>query len=216
MGEIARGADGRRLFTLEFKKQQIDRVLRGELTLAELTRELDVSPSVTRRWKRLFEQGSCAAVRANEEVVSVRLLKEAEARIRELERARRYERAEDAQVLEEIRTLTRRRDSYGYRRVTARVNRLYKRKYNEKRIRRVMRIHDLQIPPQVRRRSGRAHTGKVATDFGSSQLPAVSEQSNVRWCSDALVAHRRSRRRRYDRGFTLERQVESSRPGELL
>ena len=87
MGKMARGADGRRLFTPAFKKQQIDRVLRGELTLAELTRELDVSPSVTRRWKRLFEQGSSAAVGANEEVVAARLLKEAGARIRELERA---------------------------------------------------------------------------------------------------------------------------------
>ena len=87
MGEVARGADGRRLFTPEFKRQQIDRVLRGELTLAEVTRELDVSPSVTRRWKRLFEQGSTAAMGANEEVVSARLLKEAEAKIRELERA---------------------------------------------------------------------------------------------------------------------------------
>jgi transposase len=87
MGEIARGADGRRLFTPEFKKQQIDRVLRGELTLAELTRELDVSASVTRRWRRLFEQGSSVAMGANGDVVPARLLKEAEAKIRELERA---------------------------------------------------------------------------------------------------------------------------------
>jgi putative transposase len=78
-------------------------------------------------------------------------------------------------VLEEIRTLTRRRDSYGYRRVTARVNRLFRRRDTEKRVRRVMRIHDLQIPPRTRRRTGRAHTGKIAT-----------EQSNVRWCSDTL------------------------------
>jgi transposase InsO family protein len=59
--------------------------------------------------------------------------------------------------------------------VTARVNRLFKRRYNEKRIRRVMRMHDLQIPPKVRRRTGRAHTGRIAT-----------EQSNVRWSSDVL------------------------------
>ena len=32
-----------------------------------------------------------------------------------------------------------------------------------------------QIPRKVRRRTGRAHTGRIAT-----------EQSNVRWCSDAL------------------------------
>lgn len=87
MGEIARGADGRRLFTPEFKKQQIDRVLRGEVTLAELTRELDVSPSVVRKWKRLVEQGSTAAMRANGDVVPAHRLREAEGRIRELERA---------------------------------------------------------------------------------------------------------------------------------
>jgi transposase len=86
MGEVARGADGRRLFTPEFKKQQIERVVRGELTLAELTRELDVSPSVTRRWKRLLEQGGTTAVGANEDVVPARQLREAEAKIRELER----------------------------------------------------------------------------------------------------------------------------------
>lgn len=87
MGEFARGADGRRLFTPEFKKQQIGRVLRGETSLAELTRELDVSPSITRRWERLFEQGGSAAASANENVVSARRLQEAEQRIRELERA---------------------------------------------------------------------------------------------------------------------------------
>jgi hypothetical protein len=38
------------------------------------------------------------------------------------ERMRFYARREDAQVLEEIRTITRRRDSYGYRQVTAPVN----------------------------------------------------------------------------------------------
>jgi transposase InsO family protein len=91
------------------------------------------------------------------------------------ERPSVYRRREDATVLEEIRTITRRRNSYGYRRVTARVNRLFRRRYNEKRIRRVMRIHGLQIPPKVRRRTGRAHTGRIAP-----------ERSGVRWCSDAL------------------------------
>ena len=31
---------------------------RGEVTLAELSREIDVSPSVVRRWKHLVERGS--------------------------------------------------------------------------------------------------------------------------------------------------------------
>lgn len=87
MGEFARGAAGRRLFSPEFKKQQIGRALRGEITLAELTRELDISPSVTRRSKRLFEQRGSAAMSANVDVVPARRLREAEQRIRELERA---------------------------------------------------------------------------------------------------------------------------------
>jgi transposase len=87
MGQIRRGADGRRLFTTEFKRAQIARVLGGEITQAELVRELDVSPSVVRKWKRLFEHGSEVAVQANGDVVPAQQLREAERRIRELERA---------------------------------------------------------------------------------------------------------------------------------
>ncbi len=87
MGEIARGADGRRLFTAEFKKHQIGRVLRGEVTQSELCRELDVESSVVRKWRQLAEQGSQAAVSANEDVVPASQLREAQGRIRELERA---------------------------------------------------------------------------------------------------------------------------------
>lgn len=47
----ARASDGRRRFTAEFKREQMSRVSRGEVTLAELSREIDVSPSVVRRWK---------------------------------------------------------------------------------------------------------------------------------------------------------------------
>ena len=58
MGGIARGAARHRLFTPEFKKEQISRVLRGEVALSALTGELDVSPSVVRRWRRLVEHGA--------------------------------------------------------------------------------------------------------------------------------------------------------------
>lgn len=45
-----------------------------------------------------------------------------------------YARAEDRHVLEEVRTITRQMESYGYPRVTVRVNRrLFGRSYNEKR-----------------------------------------------------------------------------------
>lgn len=86
MGEIRRASDGRRLFDAGFKREQIERVVRGEITLAALSRELDVSPSVVRRWKQRYEQGALTAVKANDDVVPARLLREAEDRIRELER----------------------------------------------------------------------------------------------------------------------------------
>ena len=38
MGEIRRAADGRRLFSAAFKREQIERVVRGEMTLAGLSR----------------------------------------------------------------------------------------------------------------------------------------------------------------------------------
>jgi len=47
----ARASDGRRRFTTEFKREQISRVIRGEVTLSELSREIDVSPSVVRAGK---------------------------------------------------------------------------------------------------------------------------------------------------------------------
>ena len=87
MGTFARGADGRRLFTAEFKRQQIDRVTRGEATVSELSRELGISRSLLQRWKQLLAQGGEAAVAANGDVVPATELRAAEQRIRELERA---------------------------------------------------------------------------------------------------------------------------------
>ena len=59
---------------------------KGEKTLAEVSRELDIQPSVIRQWKRRMEAGASTAA-ANEEVVPASVLREAQQRIRELERA---------------------------------------------------------------------------------------------------------------------------------
>jgi len=48
--------------------------------------------------------------------------------------------------------------------------------YNRKRIRRLMRMHGLMLPPRVHRRHGRPHLGQV-------KQPA----SNQRWCSDIFL-----------------------------
>lgn len=68
-----RGADGRRIFSTTFRLEQIVRVERREVTLAELSRELSVSPSVIRRWKHLRARGSTTAMSANDDRLLGRL-----------------------------------------------------------------------------------------------------------------------------------------------
>lgn len=85
--DSGRRADGRRIFSAEFKREQIGRITRGEITPAELARELEVQPGLIRRWKFLVTHGSEAAVAANGDVVPATQLRAAEQRIRELERA---------------------------------------------------------------------------------------------------------------------------------
>jgi transposase len=82
-----RKADGRRVFSTEFKRTAVQRILTGEKTLAELSRELDISPRVVRNWKRFVEAGATTAVQASEDIVPTSRLREAYAKIRELERA---------------------------------------------------------------------------------------------------------------------------------
>ena len=86
MESISRGSDGRRLFTAEFKRQQIDRLLKGEVTAAELSREPGIGRSLIQKWKYLATKGAEAAVGSNGEVVPVGELRAAQARIKELER----------------------------------------------------------------------------------------------------------------------------------
>ena len=86
MESVSRGSDGRRLFTAEFKRQQIDRLLKGEVTAAELSREPGIGRSLIQKWKYLATKGAEAAVGSTGEVVPVGELRAAQARIKELER----------------------------------------------------------------------------------------------------------------------------------
>jgi len=90
-------------------------------------------------------------------------------------RPTQYAKADDPVVAGQIREIIRQRGSYGYRRVTAMVNRAFDTTYNRKRIRRVMEINEWNLPRPGRRRSGRAHTGRI-----------IRGNSNERWCSDTL------------------------------
>ena len=90
-------------------------------------------------------------------------------------RARRYAKADDRVLVAQLRDVLRDRASYGYRRATALVNHAFGATYNRKRVRRVLELQGWTLPRCVTRRSGRAHTGRVARD-----------RSNERWCSDSL------------------------------
>ncbi len=68
------------------------------------------------------------------------------------------------------------RPTYGYKRITAMINRNSQNKYNKKRIYRLMRINDLTFPKNGIVRANKQHTGKIMT-----------LHSNTRWCSDAFV-----------------------------
>src|SRR5260370_26036622 len=85
MGEHRRKADGRRVFTTEFKRATVQRVVTGEKTVAELSRELDIAPSVIRSWKRFAEAGATTAGHGHEDVVPPSHLPAAYPKIRALE-----------------------------------------------------------------------------------------------------------------------------------
>ncbi len=90
-------------------------------------------------------------------------------------RPARYATAEDRVVTAQIRTIIRTRAAYGARRVRALVNRELATGYNLKRIRRVMDLNGWKLPRVARRRTGRAHRGRIQRDV-----------STERWCSDGL------------------------------
>jgi putative transposase len=93
-----------------------------------------------------------------------------------------YRKAEDAALLPAIRAVVDARPSYGYRRVTALVNRQRRNEgapvVNAKRVLRIMRAHGLTLAPHTALRPGRTHDGVV-----------IALRSNVRWCSDHLELH---------------------------
>lgn len=90
-----------------------------------------------------------------------------------------YRKADDEGLLPLIRRFVDERPTYGYRRITALVNRELTRKglpiVNRKRVHRIMQQSALLLEPHTGRREGRIHDGKV-----------MVMRSNLRWCSDGL------------------------------
>ncbi len=93
----------------------------------------------------------------------------------------RYRKSDDGSILQEVRALKDKRPTYGYKRITAMLNRKRrsegKSKLNKKRIFRIMDMNDLLFRKYPKRRK-HPGTGKVMT-----------LHSNTRWCSDAFEIH---------------------------
>jgi len=90
-----------------------------------------------------------------------------------------YRKADDSELLPQIKALVDARPTYGYRRITALLNRRFKSadqpRVNHKRIYRIMQLHGLLLQRHTGRRIERAHDGVVRT-----------LRSNMRWCSDGF------------------------------
>lgn len=96
-------------------------------------------------------------------------------------RTRRPKPADDG-LLALIRPIVDARPSYGYRRITALVNRELtatgEPRVNGKRVLRILQLNGLTLERHTARRPGRTHEGVV-----------IALKSNVRWCSDHLELH---------------------------
>jgi putative transposase len=90
-----------------------------------------------------------------------------------------YKKKDDEVYLPLIRLVLEKRPSYGYKRITALVNRILKGRgevvINRKRVYRLMKMHGLTLPKTAQIRTNHEGTGKVMT-----------LHSNTRWCSDAF------------------------------
>jgi putative transposase len=89
-----------------------------------------------------------------------------------------YVKEEDVDLLPQIKSVIEKRPTYGYKRVTAMLNKqraeLKLPRINKKRVYRIMKINGLILPKSQRLRAHEA-TGKVMT-----------LHSNTRWCSDGM------------------------------
>lgn len=92
---------------------------------------------------------------------------------------RGYHKAQDAEVLPRIQALVAKRPTYGYRRITALLNRELRAlglpPVNHKRVYRIMARNSLLLERSGFDRPERSHDGKV-----------IMMRSNLRWCSDGL------------------------------
>lgn len=95
-----------------------------------------------------------------------------------LPQRKRYKMPDDEKYLTHIRQITDERPTYGYRRVTAIINRTFRKRgepvINHKRVYRIMSMNNLLLQKHTGRPT-RTHAGTI-----------ITLRSNMRWCSDVF------------------------------
>ncbi|MDO6732600.1 IS3 family transposase [Marinovum sp. 2_MG-2023] len=243
MSELEIITDGgrRRRWSASEKLRIVEETLHDSESISAVARRNGVAPNLLYRWRKLMLEGGSVAVAQDDSVTGNKIVREMEARIRELERqlgrktmeveilkdaldktrlkkpdlacavvetgrfamkvvaetlgvsrsnlherlngrakpCRGYHKAQDAAVLPRIERLVAKRPTYGYRRITAVLNRELKAEglapVNHKRVYRIMKRNNLLLERSGFDRPERIHDGKV-----------IMMRSNLRWCSDGL------------------------------
>jgi transposase len=84
--DIITGMQRRRRYTAEEKVRLVEKTMQPGMTVSAVARLHGVAPSLLFQWRRRMTEGGQEAVRADEEVVPLRRVRELEGRVRELER----------------------------------------------------------------------------------------------------------------------------------
>ena len=84
--DIITGMQRRRRYTAEEKVRLVEQTMQPGMTVSAVARLHGVAPSLLFQWRRRMTEGGQEAVRADEEVVTLRRVRELEGRVRELER----------------------------------------------------------------------------------------------------------------------------------
>lgn len=84
--EVRKGKNGKRLWSVEQKKLILGEIDEG-LSPAEVARKYDIPLHTIYRWRNRFQEGGDAALKSNQEMVSISEMKRLEAEKKDLQRA---------------------------------------------------------------------------------------------------------------------------------
>ena len=84
--EVISSVQRRRRWSVEEKRAILEEIEQPGNSISSVARRYGVNPNLLFRWRKLFREGALVAVGADEGVVPVSEMKQAKARIRELER----------------------------------------------------------------------------------------------------------------------------------